>query len=432
MGGIAARRVAAVTAVTAAAAFFLTWYGDRHDFFDLRIYISAMRWWAGGQPLYEYSQPDRVQGALYFTYPPSAALLLRPFAGVPIGVTVAIFTTFTVVATIVALWWLVAPAADRHHWPRWYAAGLAVPLAFAIEPSRETITLGQINMLLVLLILADLLIGVPRDSRLTGVGIGLATALKLYPGIFIVYLLLARRWRAAAVACGTAAGVTLLAAAVAPHASWRFWTEALWDTDRVGRTDYTGNQSLLGLLSRLVAPAAPDRLIWLPLAAAVAAYALWRAARAATAGDHLAGMAFAGLTGGLISPITWPHHIFWFVPALVVLVDRAADHTAGARRRVALSALAAGVYAGAVFGVVSFTDYGAAALPTDNPGDFLIRNLFVLLGLLLLATLPGSRRPGAEVRRSETPGSEVRESEVGGRADLRGRTGRRRGDRVPS
>ena len=60
---------------------------------------------------------------------------------------------------------------------------------------------------------------------------------------------------------------TLLAAAVAPRASWHFWTDALWATDRVGRTDYTGNQSLQGLLARLVAPDQPAGLLWLLLVA---------------------------------------------------------------------------------------------------------------------------------------------------------------------
>jgi alpha-1,2-mannosyltransferase len=387
--GVTWIQLASVGVVAAATAVFLYWYGNGHDFFDLRIYVSAMRWWAGGHPLYDYAQPDRVQGKLYFTYPPFTALLLRPFADVPVRLTIGLFTAGTVVLTMAITWFLVAPVADRHGWPRWYAAGLAIPLAFTIEPSRETITLGQINMLLVVLILADVLFAVPRNSRLAGVGVGLATALKLYPGIFIAYLLFARRWRAALVAAGAAAGATLLAAAISPKASWQFWTEALWDTDRVGRTDYTGNQSLLGLLSRLVTPDDPNRLIWLPVAAVVAGYGLWRAARAAAAGDHLTGLTLTGLVGALISPITWPHHVYWFVPALIVLVDYAAGRAGlGRPARVAAIVLALGVYAGAVYGVVSFNDFGTAALRTVTPHDFVVRNLFVLLALVLLVSLP--------------------------------------------
>src|SRR5688572_20861468 len=84
---VVTRRVAVVAALAAAVAAARWAYGNRHDFFDLRIYVSAMRWWAGGHALYGYAQPDRVQGELYFPYPPFAALLLRPFADVPLGLT---------------------------------------------------------------------------------------------------------------------------------------------------------------------------------------------------------------------------------------------------------------------------------------------------------------------------------------------------------
>jgi alpha-1,2-mannosyltransferase len=393
-------RIAAVTAVAAAVGAFLHWYGNRHDFFDLRIYMSAMRWWADGHPLYDYAQPDRVQGELYFTYPPFAALLLRPFASVPFDVTADIFTLGTAVAIGVTTWWLVAPVADRYGQPRWFAAGLAIPLVFAIEPSRETITFGQINMLLIVLILIDLLILVPRNSRWAGVGIGLATALKLFPGIFIVYLLVSRRWRAAITASAAAAGATLLAAAIAPRDSWRFWTHELWATDRVGRTDYTGNQSLLGLISRLTAPDDPSRLLWLAPIALVMGYGLWRAARAVRAGDEVAGLALTGLVAALISPITWPHHVYWFVPALVVLVD-AGFRAPGLRRRLSLLALAMIGYAAIVYGVVSFFDWGVAPEPTDSVGEFLRRNVYVLLALVLLVTLP-ARAEGAQLSQTTT------------------------------
>lgn len=91
--------------------------GTPHNFFDLKIYMSAMRWWANGNPLYDYAQPDRVQGELYFTYPPFTALLMRPFAGLPLGATVTIFTIFTVLAVIVTTWWLIMSIADRRGFP---------------------------------------------------------------------------------------------------------------------------------------------------------------------------------------------------------------------------------------------------------------------------------------------------------------------------
>ncbi|MEV4756969.1 glycosyltransferase 87 family protein [Micromonospora sp. NPDC049559] len=402
-GGRPARRLVGVIVLIAAVPV-LYLLASPHNFFDLRIYMSAMRWWADGNPLYDYVQPDRVQGELYFTYPPFAALLLRPFAGLPVGLTIAIFTILTIAGAVVTTWWLVTPVAVRHNIPRWFALGVAVPLVFAAESTRETITFGQINMVLVVLILADLLFAVPRGSRWAGVGIGLATAIKLYPGIFIVYLLAARRWREAATASATAALATLLAAALAPGDSWRFFTHELWATDRVGRTDYTGNQSLFGMLSRFCAPEKPDRVLWLALVAVVAAYGLWRAARAARAGDQLSGLTLTGLVGSLASPITWTHHVYWFIPAVLVLVDaglrtpvtsripspRAGE--LGPRRRRALLILAAAVYACVAYGVVSFHDWGVAPERTNSPVEFVLRNMYVLLALLLLVVLPVGHR----------------------------------------
>ncbi|MFY1668750.1 glycosyltransferase family 87 protein [Plantactinospora sp. WMMB334] len=392
-GGRTARQLV-VVALVAAAVPLLYLAGTPHHFYDLKIYMSAMRWWAEGNPLYDYVQADSLQGELYFTYPPFTALLLRPFAALHVNLTIVLFTGLTILALLVTTWWLVSSVADRHGVSRWFAAGLAVPLAFAVESTRETIGFGQINMLLVVLVLADLLFAVPRNSRWAGVGIGLATALKLYPGIFIVYLLVTRRWRAALVSCAAAAGATLLAAAIAPGDSWRFWTHELWLTDRVGRPDYTGNQSLFGLLNRFTTPERPNQALWLALAVAVAAYGLWRAARAARAGDEVAGLTLTGLVAVLVSPITWTHHAYWFVPAVVVLVDaglRPPDPAAGAsgrRRRVAPLSLAAVVTAVIVYGVVSYYDWGRTFDRTDTPGEFLLRNLYVLFALLLLVVLP--------------------------------------------
>jgi alpha-1,2-mannosyltransferase len=378
------RRVAAVVAVSAGSVAFILLWGLDRNFFDLKIYMRAMDWWAAGNPLYDYVQPDRVQGELYFTYPPLSALLLRPFGALPLGLTIAIFTVFTAAAIALTTWWLIKPVAERRDLPLWYAAGLAIPLALLVEPSRETISFGQINMVLVVLILADLLFAVPRNSRWAGVGIGLATALKLFPGIFIVYLIVTRRWRAAAVSAATAAGATLLAAAIFPGDSWRFWTVELWSTERVGRLDYTGNQSLQGMIARLVAPDQPPKLAWLLVAVAVAAFGLWRAARASREGDNVAALTLTGLVGALISPITWPHHVYWFIPALIVLID------AGGRRNYWLFGITLTVM---IFGVNTFIDWGEGADPTHDPGTFLLRNLYVLLMLVLLVLLPARPIP---------------------------------------
>ena len=161
--------------------------------------------------------------------------------------------------------------------------------------------------------------GVAAGRRSAGIGIGLAAAIKLTPAVFIGYLLLSRQYRAAATAAGTAAGATVLTAIVAPEPSRDFWTDALWDTGRVGRLEYVSNQSLRGVVARLEAPTT----WWVAAVLLVLAYWAWwvRARRGPI--DHAAGFAVTGIVACLISPITWVHHLVWVLPAMFWLLDRA-------------------------------------------------------------------------------------------------------------
>jgi alpha-1,2-mannosyltransferase len=337
------RQVAAVVALAAVTSAFTIVMSDRHGFFDLDVYYGTLSSWAhGGGEIYDYLKPGTPYG---FTYPPFAALVMLPLAYISWTVAAVVAATVSVLATAVVLWWLVTPMARRQGWPRLYVFVLLACLAVAFEPLRETITFGQINMLLVLLVVTDLRWLVARDNRWAGVGVGLATAIKLTPGIFIIYLLVTRRWRMTITAAVTVVAATVLAAATAPRASREFWTRALWDTHRVGDLAYVSNQSLHGLLARLD----PAHSSWLPwLAVSLIALGIWAlrvrtlptSAPAGTAPRvraELTGLALTGVVGCLISPITWVHHLVWLLPALVTLVDGGFEAPPrGVRRRLLL------------------------------------------------------------------------------------------------
>jgi alpha-1,2-mannosyltransferase len=219
------------------------------------------------------------------------------------------------------------------------------------------------------------------------VGIGLAAAVKLTPAIFIVYLLLSRRYRAAAVATGTAAAATLIAFAFRPGDSWHYWTSVVWDSGRVGHTYFVPNQSLLGALSRITFPHPAPGLVWVVLAVAALGFGLWRAARAARAGDEVTGLTLTGVTGALVSPVSWQHHLYWFIPALVVLVDVAA--TRGARHRWWYAGFAALLWCTVTFSVIAWYDW--RIVPKSimyRPIGQMIDDWHVLLMLALLAALP--------------------------------------------
>ena len=154
--------------------------------------------------------------------------------------------------------------------------------------------------------------------------VGAATAIKLVPGIFIPYLWLSGRRRAAAVATATFVTLTLAGAALTPTDSKTFWTSRVFDNSRVGSIGYVSNQSLNGMLvrafglARATSSGSRSRTV-------VVVFGLRRAAIASRRGQELNGIALVALVGLLASPVSWIHHLVWIVPVLAVLVGNATD-----------------------------------------------------------------------------------------------------------
>ena len=358
-------RLAAIGVACAAAWWAVGRYGRPYDFFDMKIYHGAMVWWTSGRDLYEFVAPHTTLG---YTYPPFAALVMAPMALVSAVTAGWVNLVLSLLALAMVLGWALGPLTDRYGWPRWFAVGLAVPLAAATEPVRETLGYGQVNLLLLALVYLDMVAlqhgwrrttrrpGDGRDAgggpdqtgsrwrslpavrlgyrlwtsgALAGVGVGLATAVKVTPALFIGYFLVTRKWRAALTALATAAGATLVTFVVSGSATMRYFTSVVMDTSRVGTVDATANQSLAGILARLYDSPTTPTLMWLAFSMLVLAVGLSRAATAHREGDELAAFALVGLTANVICPISWSHHLVFLIPALVVLVD------AGLRRRAA-------------------------------------------------------------------------------------------------
>ncbi|MEV4757581.1 glycosyltransferase 87 family protein [Micromonospora sp. NPDC049559] len=401
-----------VLALAVAVAGFLAVAAVRHGFFDLKVYYGAIRYWArDGGEIYDYLKPNSKYG---YTYPPFAALAMLPMAYLPWLAAIVLHVAATVVVSALLIWWLVDPISRRMGWTRWFAFAVALCLAAAFEPMRETVNFGQVNMLLLVLVVADLFWlvgplplgwrGPARPSwysedawyrRLGGIGIGLATAIKLTPGIFIVYLLVTRRWRAAFVASASAAAATLLAAAVAPDASREYWLDALLNTDRVGSLAFISNQSLQGVVARLD-PAEPSRALWLVLVVATLAVWFWRVRAAARAGDWATGMALTAVVGCLVSPVTWVHHLVWLIPALVLVLDNAYRAPAGSRRRRWLLGFAVFGYGMLISRFVWIWEHGSPGV-----SGFLGSNFYVWISIALLLVLP--IRPAEPVEGSDVP-----------------------------
>ncbi len=297
-------------------------FGAPRNEYDLKIYFDALTQWRSGEGMYSYAQWDLVNGWLGFTYPPAAALVMAPMTGLTFN-GVVVLSSAAIFVSVVGLTLLsVRERVELRRPQLFFVAGLATAAAFTLQPISQNAAYGQVNTLLALLVMFDVFVLGRRNSRWAGIGIGLAMAIKLTPAIFLVYLVVSRRWRMLRVAILTAASATLVAAVVAPSATWQYFTSLLWDSSRVGVPANTANQSINGVLARFTAPLPPDKLAWALCSIAILAVGFWRIRQAVAAQDTLLAVTVTGLVGVLISPVSWIHHAVWIVPAMVVLVAR--------------------------------------------------------------------------------------------------------------
>ncbi|RLV09085.1 hypothetical protein CTZ27_07975 [Streptomyces griseocarneus] len=280
------------------------------------------------------------------TYPPFAALLFTPLT----LIATAPLRTLTALADLgllLALVHLSLRLAGRP--PRAAVTLAAAALCVWCEPVWTTLRYGQVNLLLAVLVLWDVTRATGRERRWAGVGIGIAAGVKLTPALFAVFLAmtgLARReavtgpvrgsgpeLRQAAVACAAFTGTAAVGALVLPYDSWRYWTDMLFAADRVGHAEETANQSLRGVLARLLHTGAPGAW-WAATAAVVAAVGLTVAVRARLCGPEPTARAWGVLacaaTALLVCPVSWSHHWVWCVP-MVLLLATEAGHAAGRR-----------------------------------------------------------------------------------------------------
>jgi alpha-1,2-mannosyltransferase len=184
-----------------------------------------------------------------------------------------------------------------------------------LDPVQITLFLGQVNLLLMLLVIADLV--VLRNNKWMGIGIGLATAVKLTPGIFFIYLLATKRYRAAVTGILMFATVSLLALAIAPGDSVTYWGGEAYQLNRFQGAEDIHSQSILSFTVRALHGADSAMVVGVVLSVLVGITGVWLAAVCSRHIDDMVGIGMCGLAGTVASPIAWGHYWVWVVPIIV-------------------------------------------------------------------------------------------------------------------
>ncbi|MDN4643669.1 glycosyltransferase 87 family protein [Arthrobacter sp. PsM3] len=263
---------------------------------------------------------------LPFTYPPFAALLFGLLARLPEPLAL---TLFNAAGTVVAGWislravkywnagadWRGTFTSARNRW----GAAVLVLAVLNLGPWRETLAFGQINILLMGLMVADLL---SRNRRWTsgfpgsGFLVGVAAGIKLTPLVFGLYFLVRKDWRGLLNMGAGFAGTVLVGWVLRPAESLQFWLEILPDTSRIGGAGYVDNLSLKGALLHFGVPEASVTVPWLLLSLLVVAVAAGIIRLASTQGSRVVAISTTALTMLLISPVSWSHHWVWVAAVL--------------------------------------------------------------------------------------------------------------------
>lgn len=298
---------------------------------DIDVYRMGGRAWLDNQQLYADGAIFHTQGGLDlpFTYPPLAAIMFAPFAWLSLPAASVAITATTLLLLIVSMVivltrlnvWPDTAITSEPAWLRrcWLAAALVAPAVIWLEPIRSNFEFGQINVVLMTLVVADC---VPRRTPWPrGVLLGLAIALKLTPAVFLLYFLLRRDIHtllrtAAATVVATLAGFVL-----AWTDSIEYWTETVRNTDRIGTATLNTNQNIAGTLARLGLSEGPRFALWVVASFAVLALTVWAAQRALRAGSDespVVALVCVAMFGLVVSPVSWSHHWVWSLPTLVV------------------------------------------------------------------------------------------------------------------
>jgi alpha-1,2-mannosyltransferase len=309
--------VGALTLAIALALTLLQRATDHRGMIDLGVYRKGAWAFVHGRSPFANGLPGP---RLPFTYTPFSTLVFAPLAYLSLSTAMVVHTFVSLFALSIGCFLVIDQLVDADATHRQVAALVAVAgaIVFASEPVLQTLGFGQINLVLMAMILLDLL--ALRSSRWGGVLLGIAAGIKLTPFVFIAYLVAVRRYRTATVATISAAATVAVGWIAMPGPSDAYFSRLMWDPRRVGNVNYVANQSLNGMWTRLLHSDTAAKPYWAVSALVVLAVGLWLASKVHERLGEPSGLAVATIVGLLVSPISWSHHwVWWMVPSFLLV-----------------------------------------------------------------------------------------------------------------
>jgi hypothetical protein len=305
--------------------FFQEWASARNYLTGLPVYTEH----AVTLPLYLglHQDPRDVCFVEINAHPPTAVLLALPFAGLSYEWAQFCWNLLSLAALVISGWVIVSALEI----PRSSGFLLLAVLVLVGEPVHQHLIQGQLGCLLLLLITGVWLADRSERPFLAGALLGLATAIKLLPGLLVLYFVARRQWKTAFIAAACFAMTILATASVLGLETFRSYLSDVPAHVAEWRS-VPHNHSIPGLWNKLFDQGSKGEPMipvtqWPALAkggsmlscAAVVLLLVRVAARAKlpTDRDQAFGVAVTAML--LVSPVTWGHYFVLLMLPLALL-----------------------------------------------------------------------------------------------------------------
>jgi hypothetical protein len=199
------------------------------------------------------AQQTRSQKATTFILgpnlnPPFFTLLSFPLAYLSYPQALLLWTLLSLLAGGLSIL-LIQQKLDPHSLKSLTTCVLLLIALFGYFPSFSTLELGQVSFFLLLLLTLAWRAAHDEKATLAAVFLGLAASLKPFVGLFLIYFILRKEWRALAVFLSSILTCSVIAAAVFGPTSYASYVHVC---QHIGWASSNWNVSLYGFLSRLL------------------------------------------------------------------------------------------------------------------------------------------------------------------------------------
>ena len=304
--------------------------------YDFSAYWLAARHLIHGEAIYtplQLAGPYPPQGQFLYLYPPFAAVLAIPLAWLssdsygPGAAVWAVLGAVAAAGVVVGIAWLEGLATTTGR------VLLLAAAAFVFPPLMAELVLGNVHLLILgLLALAwwGIRAGGPRGEALTGVAIGAASLIKVFPALLIVWLVVTGRWRAGVWALTAAAALAVATLPVTGVDAWLTYPDVLFNIGPPA--DVTDALAPTVWLGAIVSPPAARFLV---IGAGIVAV-MWSAARL----EERASFGIAVAAAVLVAPAVFQHYLAIMILPLILGLRVVVDGPPTARLALGASYLA--------------------------------------------------------------------------------------------